>query len=139
MTDKGRAPDHIIRIGDCRASIWLKISKSPTQVKLTKAYKKSPDAGESYTDYFRPNELPLIPILAQRAEAWIQEHKDPGKDDRARFARLVSEGLAAGAFTEEVLGSMAASMDLRPDDVEALVGEADREFERIKERIAGDG
>lgn len=52
--------------------------------------------------------------------------------DDMQFPRVIEEAQAAGAFTEEVLDAMCASMDLERPDLEGLLDRARVVWEDLK-------
>lgn len=55
-------------------------------------------------------------------------------NDTVQFARLISELAAAGAFTEDVLADLCASMDLEPQHIVELRHRAQRLWEHAQQR-----
>jgi hypothetical protein len=65
--------------------------------------------------------------------------KNPDKNwenNAIQFPRLIEEAQAAGAFSPEVIATMAASMDLSTQEVESLLERARTQWEAIKEKTA---
>lgn len=56
---------------------------------------------------------------------------DPWLNDDIQFPRLIAEAEAAGAFTTDVIGAMASSMDLSVDEVLELLERAGGKWDAI--------
>jgi len=56
-------------------------------------------------------------------------------NDAIQFPRLISELQAAGAFTEEVMAALRASMDLSDGEIMEIVARADKKFEDAKAKV----
>ena len=58
--------------------------------------------------------------------------RDKWQDNAIQFPRLIAELEAIGAFTESVIVGLANEMDLEAAHVVAIIGRAQREWDRIK-------
>ena len=57
------------------------------------------------------------------------------KNNRIQFPRFIEEAQAAGAFTPEVLGKMAESMDLEVEDLYEILDRAQAEWNGICSKL----
>jgi hypothetical protein len=63
------------------------------------------------------------------------DNNENWNNNTLQFARLISEGVAAGAFSEEVIDDMAKSMGLTAEDVDELLERAQTEYDEFVAKL----
>ena len=58
-------------------------------------------------------------------------------NDKVQYARVIAEGIANGAFPQEIADAMAESMDLTRTELWILLDRAQEYFDEIKANLPG--
>lgn len=82
-----------------------------------------PEAGPDLNNFY-----PKYGVVFFKKPSFNPETDNAWTDDLIQFARFIDEAAAAGAFTDNVISTMADSMDVSVSDVNSLIHRAVRRF-----------